>query len=122
MIVGLPMGTTEDVHRSSVGWAVVVVAWLVVGCSDDGLNDAAGGEGATEAATEGADDEAASSDGEGATSGPGTGDGSSGMADEPELPDFFQLQLTDAWACDDLQVHLADPARTLMLTVDWPDC
>lgn len=36
------------------------------------------------------------------------------------LPADFELALSDAWACGDLLLHVANPDRSVMLTVYWP--
>lgn len=50
-----------------------------------------------------------SSTGEGSTTGPA-----------PSLPEDLATELSVAWACDDISVHLANPERTIMLTFVWP--
>lgn len=36
------------------------------------------------------------------------------------LPADFELGLRDAWACGDLLLHVANPDRSVMLTMYWP--
>lgn len=41
-------------------------------------------------------------------------------AEPAQLPADFELGLRDAWACGDLLLHVANPDRSVMLTVYWP--
>jgi hypothetical protein len=68
-------------------------------------------EGSTEGATTTSDETGAAS----------TGSDTETTGDEVSLPGDFELELTDAWACGDLLLYLANPERTLMLTLSWPD-
>lgn len=36
------------------------------------------------------------------------------------LPAGFERSLSDAWACGDLLLHVANPERSIMLTLYWP--
>lgn len=38
----------------------------------------------------------------------------------PPLPEDLATELSDAWACGDILVHLANAERTVMLTFTWP--
>lgn len=49
-----------------------------------------------------------------------TTSGTETAGEEASLPDGFELELTEAWACGDVQLHLANPERTIMLTLTWP--
>ncbi|MEX1366033.1 MAG: hypothetical protein AB1Z98_23095 [Nannocystaceae bacterium] len=90
---------------------------LLTACGDDPVSDGLPGAESGE-----------SSDGEtdtGSQMGETTGDiadGSTTAADpQAPLPVGFEDELTDAWGCGDLLVHLANPERTIMLTASWPD-
>lgn len=75
-------------------------------CSDDGAFDALSEVGSTGSEAGAADD-----------SEPTTAEA---VDEAAGLPDDLAEQLTDAWTCGDLLLHVANPERTVMLTVMWP--
>lgn len=72
----------------------------------------------TEASSEDSAEDATTTDDE--TGAASTGSDTQTTGDDVSLPADFELELTDAWACGDLLLYLANPERTLMLTLGWP--